>query len=166
MSMYRITLPSFIHALNSLNRILDKAIAFSEQKNIDSIVLVNTRLAPDMLPLANQIQIACDTAKGCGARLSGVEAPKYEDNEKTITELKERIDKTIAFLKSLEPTQIDGTEEKRVELKFPSFTMEFSGMDYVNQFALPNFYFHMTTAYNILRHCGVELGKRDFLGAA
>ncbi|MCP5161484.1 MAG: DUF1993 domain-containing protein [Hahellaceae bacterium] len=164
MSMYSASLPSLIHMLGNLKKILQKAAAFAESRKINPEVLAAYRLAPDMLPLSSQIQIACDTAKGCGARLSGVEAPRFEDTEKNLVELQQRITNTLEFLKTLTPEQIDGTEDKFIELKFPSVTFQFKGVDYVNQFVLPNFYFHMTTAYGILRHCGVEIGKSDYLG--
>jgi len=163
-SMYQATVPVFIRMLGNMGRIIDKAMAFAEAKRIDTAVLAGYRLAPDMLPFSSQIQIACDTAKGCGARLAGVEAPKYEDNEKTLPELKQRVQKTIDFLKTLQATQVDGSEGKQIVLKFPNSTFEFTGLNYVLGFAQPNFYFHCTTAYSILRHCGVEIGKMDYLG--
>lgn len=164
-SMFQASVPTFIHQLTNLGAIIDKAIKHAEAKKIDGSVLAGYRLAPDMLPLSAQVQIACDTAKGCGARLAGIEPPKFEDSEKTLQELKARIDKTISFLGTLKSSQIDGTEEKAIELKFPSITFNFVGLGYLNNFALPNFYFHMTTTYAILRHAGVELGKQDFLGS-
>lgn len=163
-SMYQTTLPGYIRALKNLDAILDKAATFCEEKNIKPDVLVNYRLAPDMHPLTTQIQIASDTAKGCAARLSGVEPPKYEDNETTLPELKARIAKTIDFLKSVSPEAIDGTEDKDIQLKFPNATLDFKGLDYVVHFVTPNFYFHVTTAYAILRHAGVPLSKYDYLG--
>jgi len=163
-SMFQASIPVFIHKLNNLAAIVDKAAAFAAAKKIDDAVLVGYRLAPDMLPFSTQIQIACDMVKGCGARLAGIDAPKFDDNEKTLPELKARIEKTIAFLDTLKAAQIDGTDEKAVEVKFPSVTFNFAGLGYLNNFVLPNFYFHMTTAYAILRHAGVELGKQDFLG--
>lgn len=164
MSMYQATLPAFIRTLSNLGAILEKAMAFAATKKIEPTVLADYRLAPDMLPLARQIQIATDTAKGCAARLAGVEPPKYEDSEKTLPELKERLQKTIDYLKTFSAEQIDGTEEKTIELKFPQKTFTFKGLPYATGFAVPNFYFHVTTAYAILRHCGVEIGKTDFLG--
>lgn len=164
MSMYQATVPAFTRILGNLGAILEKAMAFAEAKKIDGTVLTNYRLAPDMLPLARQVQIATDTAKGCVARLAGVEPPKYEDNEQTLPELKERLQKTIDYLKTFSAEQIDGSEEKTIELKFPQKTYTFQGMPYVVGFVLPNFYFHVTTTYSILRHCGVEIGKTDYLG--
>lgn len=163
-SLYQTTVPVFIRMLGNLNRILDKAQTFADSKRIDTTVLSGYRLAPDMLPFSSQIQIACDTAKGCAARLAGIEPPRHADDEKTLPELKQRIQKTLEFLKTLEARQIDGSEERSIVLKFPNTTFEFTGRDYVLTFALPNFYFHCTTAYSILRHCGVEIGKMDFLG--
>lgn len=164
-SMFQASVPTFIHKLTNLAAIIDKAIKHAEAKKIDGTVLAGFRLAPDMLPFSAQIQIACDTAKGCGARLAGIDPPKFEDNEKTLPELKARVEKTIAFLGTLTAAQIDGSEDKEIVLTFPSLTLNFVGLGYLNNFALPNFYFHMTTAYAILRHTGVELGKGDFLGS-
>lgn len=165
-SMYNASVPQFIRMLNNLKNILEKAASFAEQKRIDTKVLASYRLAPDMLPLSAQVQIACDTAKGCGARLAGVEMPRHEDNEKTIAELAARVESTIAFLKTLTAEQVDGSEDKHIVLKFPNSSFEFKGLNYLLGFAQPNFYFHCTTAYAILRHCGVEIGKMDYLGGA
>lgn len=165
-SMYNASMPQFIRMLNNLKNILEKAAGFAEQKRIDTKVLASYRLAPDMLPLSAQVQIACDTAKGCGARLAGVEMPRHEDNEKTIAELVTRVESTITFLKTLTAEQIDGSEDKHIVLKFPNSSFEFKGLNYLLGFAQPNFYFHCTTAYAILRHCGVEIGKMDYLGSA
>ena len=165
-SMYNASVPQFIRMLTNLKNILEKAASFAEQKRVDTKVLASYRLAPDMLPLSAQIQIACDTAKGCGARLAGVEMPRHEDNEKTIAELAARVESTIAFLKTLTAEQIDGNEDKHIVLKFPNSSFEFKGLNYLLGFAQPNFYFHCTTAYAILRHCGVEIGKMDYLGGA
>ena len=163
-SMYQASVPVFIRMLNNLHNLLEKAIAFAEAKRIDGTVLTGYRLAPNMLPLSAQVQIACDTAKGCGARLAGIENPKHEDVEKTLPELQQRIHTTIEFLRTLQAEQIDGTEQKQIVLQFPSSTFEFTGLNYLLGFAQPNFYFHYTTAYDILRHCGMEIGKADFLG--
>lgn len=165
-AMYNASVPQFIRMLTNLKNILEKAASFAEQKRVDTKVLASYRLAPDMLPLSAQVQIACDTAKGCGARLAGVEMPRHEDNEKTIAELVTRVESTIAFLKTLTAEQIDGSEDKHIVLKFPNSTFEFKGLNYLLGFAQPNFYFHCTTAYAILRHCGVEIGKMDYLGGA
>jgi hypothetical protein len=165
MSMSSAAIPSFELGLNALSAMLDKAEAYAKAKGFDSAVLLNTRLFPDMFPLSRQVQIACDQAKGGGARLAGVEPPKHEDSEKTIAELKARIATTLAFVQTLDRAKIDGAGER--ELTFPLGPQNkghMRGADYLNHFVLPNFYFHITAAYAILRHCGVELGKRDFLG--
>lgn len=152
--------------LTNLAAILDKAAAHAEAKKIDPTVLVNSRLYPDMLPLVKQVQIASDHAKGAAARLAGLESPKFEDNEATFPELGARIQKTISYLNTLKPEQIDGSEERTITLPLRTRTLTFQGMPYLLNFALPNFYFHVTTAYDIFRHNGVELGKKDFIGSA
>ena len=164
MSMYQASVPTYIHMLSNLLAILNKAAAYVEAKKIDPAVLIGSRLYPDMLALAQQVQIAGDNAKGSAARLAGVEAPRYEDNEKTFPELCERLQKTIDFLKTLTPEQIDGSENHTITLKRNSGDTTFQGLPYLLHYALPNFYFHVTTAYDILRHNGLEIGKRDFLG--
>jgi len=164
LSMYQSSIPRFTHTLNSLSAILDKAVAYADAKKIKPEALTTFRLYPDMLPFTSQIQIACDAAKGVVARLAGVEVPKHEDTEVTFADLKARIAKTIAFIETIKPAQIDGSEEKQITLKIGGSDMVFKGVDYLQAFALPNFYFHVATAYNILRHNGVEIGKRDFLG--
>jgi len=163
-SMYQASVPTFIRMLNNLAAVLEKAAAHAEAKKIDPAVLVNSRLYPDMLPLVQQVQIASDGAKGGAARLAGLEPPKFEDNEKTFPELIARVQKTVSYLNTLKPEQIDGSEEKTITLAMRTRTLTFQGMPYLLNYVLPNFYFHVTTAYGILRHCGVELGKRDFLG--
>lgn len=163
-SMYQASIPALVHALKNLDRILAKAAAHAEAKKIDPAVLVSARLYPDMFALARQIQIASDTAKGCGARLSGQEPPKYEDTETSLPELSARIQKTIAYLESIKPEQINGSEERTIVLKMRDVTVTFPGQQYLLRFVLPNFYFHVTTAYAILRHNGVEVGKKDYLG--
>lgn len=165
-TMYQASAPRFVNTLNNLSAILDKAQAHAEAKKIDPLALTVFRLYPDMLPMTRQVQIACDAAKGVIARLAGVEVPKHEDTEQTFAELKARIAKTIEFIKAIKPAQIDGTEDKEITLKIGGQDMKFNGMQYLLGFACPNFYFHVTTAYNILRHNGVELGKRDYLGNA
>jgi hypothetical protein len=162
--MYQASAPRFANTLNNLSKILDKAQAYADAKKLDPTVLTSFRLYPDMFPLARQIQIATDGAKGAMARLAGVDIPKFDDSEKTIAELKERIARTVAFIESIKPAQVDGSEEK--EIVFPGGGKErrFKGMQYLLGWAHPNFYFHVTTTYNILRHCGVEVGKVDFLG--
>lgn len=162
-SMYEASVPTLLRFLGNLDKWLDKAQAHADLKKFDTTVLVRGRLAPDMLDLARQVQIATDNAKGCVARLAGVEPPKYEDNEGTFAELKERIAKTAAYVASFKPEQFEGSETRDIVLKFPSVTFEFKGKDYLLNFLLPNFLFHITTAYNILRHNGVEIGKNDYL---
>lgn len=164
LSMYQASIPVFIRMLGNLSKILDKAAAFAEAKKIDPAVLIRDRLAPDMLPFSFQIQTATDAAKGCAARLGGIEAPSFADTESTLPELKQRIEKTLAFLQTVTAAQIDGSEERSVTLKLRVGELQFKGQDYLLHFALPNFYFHVSTAYAILRHNGVDLGKADFLG--
>jgi hypothetical protein len=164
LSMYQASVPVFIRGLQNLSSVLDKAAAHAEAKKIDPAVFINARLAPDMIPLARQIQIATDTVKGGAARLAGVENPSYADTETTFPELKERLAKTIAFLKTVPAAQIDGSEEKTIVLKVGGNDLTFPGQAYLLHFVIPNLFFHVTVAYAILRHNGVELGKRDFLG--
>ena len=163
-SMYQASAPRFANTLKNLSAILDKAEAYAQMRKIDPLVLTSARLYPDMFALARQVQIACDTAKGAVARLAGLEIPKHEDTEKTLEELKARIAKTLDFIGSVRPQQFAGAEERTIELKFPNATLRFSGRSYVTDFVLPNFYFHVTIAYALLRHNGVEIGKQDFLG--
>ena len=165
-SMYQASAPRFINILNNLSAILDKAQAHAEARKIDPLALTGFRLYPDMLPMTRQVQIACDAAKGVIARLAGVEVPRHEDTEQTFAELKTRIAKTVEFIETIRPQQLDGTEDKEIVLKIGGQDMKFSGMQYLLGFAHPNFYFHVTTAYNILRHNGVEIGKRDYIGNA
>lgn len=162
--MYELSAPVFVRMLTNLDAILDKAAAFAVARKIDPLVLVNARLFPDMYPLTPQIQIAGDHAKGAVARLTGNEAPKYDDNETTLDELKARIAKTVAFVKTFRPEQFDGAETRTITLKIRGEERSFDGMTYLGRIALPNFFFHVTTAYAILRHNGVEIGKRDFIG--
>ena len=163
--MYQASAPRFANTLKNLSAILDKAKAHAEAKKVDEQVLTSARLFPDMFALARQVQIACDSAKGAVARLAGVEIPKHEDTEKTFDELKARIAKTIAFIDGVKAAQVDGSEDKEIILKLQGKDVPFKGMQYLLGFALPNFYFHATTVYNILRHNGVEIGKRDFIGS-
>lgn len=163
-SMYQASIPVFIRMLGNLSVILDKAVAFAEAKKIDPAVLVNARLAPDMHALVRQIQIATDVVKGGAARLAGVDVPSFPDTESSFAELQERLKKTQDFLQGCSAAQIDGSESKRIVLNLPGQELTFSGQDYLFNFVLPNFYFHLTTTYAILRHNGLELGKRDFLG--
>lgn len=163
-SMYQASVPRFIQALNNLSVILDKAQAHAQAKKLDETTLTSFRLYPDMLPMARQIMIATDTAKGVAARLAGVEIPVYEDTEKTLGELKDRVAKTVAFLQTFTPEQIDGTEDKEIVIKRGDKETRYTGMQFLLGHAVPNVYFHITTAYNILRHNGVDIGKRDYLG--
>jgi len=164
-SMYQASVPVLTGVLANLSKILEKAEAHAAEKKIDPAVFVQARLYPNMYPLVRQVQIATDVAKGCGARLAGQEPPKFEDNETTFAELQSRIAKTVAFLESFTPAQIDGTEENTVSLKVGGYEKAFLGLPYLFEFVLPNVYFHTTTTYAILRHWGVELGKADFLGS-
>ncbi len=166
MTMYQAGVPAILHYFGTLSAILDKAQAHCTARKIEPAALINFRLAPDMLPFSRQIQIASDVVKGGVARLAGAEIPSYPDTEATFDDLKARIAKTVAFVKTCTAQQIDGSENKEITLKFPSGEMKFTGSDYLTRFVLPNFYFHVTTAYAILRHCGVEIGKNDFLGKA
>jgi hypothetical protein len=163
-SMYQTSVPVFVRMLGNLRNLLQKGEAFAEAKKIKPEVLLNDRLAPDMFALTRQVQIASDMAKGCAGRLAGVELPKYEDNEASFADLYARIDKTVAFLKTLKAEQIDGSEGKDIVLQSPRGAMEFKGQEYLLFFVFPNFFFHCTTAYAILRHNGVEVGKMDFVG--
>jgi len=163
-SMYQASVPVFLKTLDNLAAILDKGAAFAAAKKIDPSVLLGYRLAPDMFNLAHQVQIAADHAKRAVARLAGIEAPAYEDNEASFADLKARIDKTTAFINTLKPGQIDGSEERVITLKVGGSDKTLTGQTYLLHNALPNFFFHTTTAYAILRHCGVEVGKKDFIG--
>ncbi len=164
-SLYDVSIPPLIRGLTNLSAVLDKAAAHAEAKKIDPAVLAQARLFPDMHPLTRQVQIACDTAKGAAGRLAGIEIPKHEDNEVSLPELKQRIAKTLDFLKTVKAGQVDGAESRSIEIKTPNRSLSFTGLTYVNNFVLPNFYFHETIAYALLRHNGVEVGKMDFLGA-
>ena len=162
-TMYQASAPVFIKLLGNLKAILEKAAAHAVAKKIDESVLVNARLYPDMLPLSAQVQIASDMARGTMARLAGAEPSPIEDKEKTLAELMTRIDAAVAQVRSFQAAQIDGTETRQITRKLGGNTMTFTGLDYLLLFAMPNFYFHVTTTYAILRHNGVELGKGDFL---
>lgn len=164
-SMYQALIPASIKMLHNLSNLLAKAHAHCEARQIDPAVFLQSRLFPDMLPLTKQVQIATDMIKGAGARLAGVEIPKFEDDETTVAQLQARLDKTVAFLSSLQAAQIDGSEEREITLQLRDRQIQFKGQAYLTDWVLPNFYFHVTTAYNLLRHGGVEIGKRDYLGA-
>ena len=163
-SVHSLAVEQMSHTLRQVLTFIDKAAAYAEAKKFDSTVLVNARLAPDMLPFVKQIQIASDNAKFGVARLAGIEAPKFEDNEKTLDELKARILKTIDFLKSAPASAFEGAEDRDIKITVPNRTIEMKGLAYLNGWVLPNVFFHVTTAYLILRHNGVDVGKRDFLG--
>ena len=165
-SMYQASVPVCIRMLNNLAAILEKAAAHAEAKKIDPTVLINDRLYPDMLPMGRQVLIASDTAKGGAARLAGLEPPKYEDNEKTFPELIERLRKTVNYLKTLKPEQIDGSEKRSITLKVRDETLTLDGLPYLLNRVLPNLYFHVSIAHAILRHNGVDIGKKDYLGAS
>jgi hypothetical protein len=165
-SMSQASLPVFEIGLNALSAVLDKAEAFATAKKIDPAVLLQSRLSPDMFALLRQVQVATDGAKNGSSRLAGVEAPRYEDNETTIDQLKARIAKTLAFLKTLDCKAIDASADREITFPLgPTHKGHMNGGDYLDHFMLPNFYFHLTAAYAILRHNGVDVGKRDFLGA-
>jgi len=165
LSMYQASVPLFRRSLTALGRVLEKGAAFAEARKIDPSVLLHARLAPDMFTLVRQVQIASDTAKGCVARLAGAEIPSWSDSETSFAELQTRIARTLDFVAAFAPDQIDGSEARPVVLKFRTGDVTFDGQGYLMGFAIPNFLFHCTTAYGILRHNGVELGKRDYLGA-
>jgi hypothetical protein len=162
--MYQASAPRFANTLGNLAVVLDKAQAHCEARKIDPLILTGFRLYPDMFPFSRQVQIACDTAKGATARLAGVEIPKHEDTERTFPELKARIAKTLDFLQSVKAERVEGSEEKEIVLQMRSGERRYGALQYLLGHALPNVYFHVTTAYNILRHNGVELGKQDYLG--
>ncbi|MEY4561249.1 MAG: hypothetical protein RLZZ618_526 [Pseudomonadota bacterium] len=164
LSMYTASVPVFVRTLTSLGKWLAKAQAHAEARKFDPSVFITARLAPDMLAFPRQIQIACDTVKFGVARLAGVESPVFEDNETTMEELRARIDKTLAYVNSFTPAQIDGSDDRQVSVPGRNGATEMRGEDYLKHFVLPNLYFHATTAYALLRHNGVELGKGDFLG--
>ena len=163
-SMYQASVPVFIRMLNNLIAILEKAAAHAEARKIDPAVLINSRLYPDMFPLSRQVRIATDAAMSGAARLAGMEPPKYEDNETTFAELIERIRKTIAYVNGLKPEQIDGSEKAKIEIKVRDGMLTLDGLTFLLNRVLPNFYFHIATTYGILRHNGIEIGKKDYLG--
>ncbi len=164
-SMYSMSVPIFAKLLGNLGNILDKGAAFAEQKKIEPSVLLNARLAPDMLPLLMQVRIACDFARGGAARLAGDEPPQYEATETGLADLRKRVDNAIAYVRTFGPERFAGAEDRVIVRPIGGKEYTFNGHSYLAEFVLPNFYFHITTAYDILRHNGVELGKRDFVGA-
>lgn len=163
-SLYDVSINALLRGLTNLSTILDKAEAHAAAKKFDAVALVQSRLFPDMYPLVRQVQIACDTAKGAAARLASVEVPKHEDTETTLAELKLRVAKTIDFVKGVEATEVNRPADRVIELKFPNGAMRFTATSYVVEFVMPNFYFHESMVYALLRNNGVELGKGDFLG--
>ncbi len=163
--IYDLSIPSFERALGSLAAILDKGAAYAAAKKFDSTVLLQTRLAPDMLPLVAQVQIACDTVKGAAARLAGIEIPKHEDKEASFEDLKGRVKKTRDFVGTVTAAQLEGAEARAIVIETRAATLNFTGLTYLSHFVLPNLYFHVAMTYALLRHNGVELGKRDYLGA-
>lgn len=163
-SMYSASVPLAIRILNNLSVILGKAAAHCEARKIDEAAFLNARIFPDMFPLSRQVQIAGDMIKGGVSRLAGVEIPRFEDNEATFAELQARIAKTVDFLSTIKPGQVDGSEDKDIEITRSSGTVKYKGQAYLLEQVLPNFFFHVTTTYNLLRHGGVEIGKRDYLG--
>jgi hypothetical protein len=164
-NLYSSSVPVFTQYLTSLSSLLSKAAAHAETKKIDPSVFVGARIAPDMFPLSRQVQIATDHAKGACARLAGIEVPSFADTETSFPELQQRIAKTLEFIKALKPAQFEGSSDRDVTLTIAGQKITWKGSIYLNHFALPNFYFHATTTYAILRHNGVEVGKRDFMGS-
>ncbi|WP_104667567.1 DUF1993 domain-containing protein [Ensifer adhaerens] len=163
LTMYQLSIPALVRGLGVLTKLLDKAEAFAQEKGISADDLVNARLAPDMLPLAGQVQRVSDTSKGLVGRLTSLEVPRFPDEEKTIDELRQRIAKTIAFLATVGPDDLEDSDSREVVLNFPTLKVTLTGEEYLQKFVLPNFYFHLTTAYDILRHKGVPIGKADYL---
>jgi uncharacterized protein len=164
MSMYQATVPMFIRNLNSLDRILAKGAAYAASKKIDPAILIRDRLFPDMYTLVQQVQIATDISRIGVSRLAGVTSPSFEDNETTFEELQDRIQRTIAYLETIAPEQVDKSEDKEINYNFQGEAITCPGIEYVQKMMLPVFFFHVTTAFNILRHNGVEIGKKDYLG--
>lgn len=163
-SMYRASVPVFARVINNLNIILDKAVVYAAEKKIDPAVLLNSRLAPNMFALTRQVQIITDQIKGCVSRLAGVDIPRYEDTETTFEQLKARLNKTLDYINAFKPEQIDGSEDKDITLTLGGTTRQFKGIDYLLNAATMHVYFHYTTAYAILRHNGLDVGKSDFIG--
>lgn len=162
--MHKIIIPPLVLALNNMSHIIKKGKRYADARDIQHAVILNARLFPNMYPLTRQVQIATDMSKGAAARLAGIEVPKYEDNESSFEDLLLRLDKTITFMESISPAQYEGAESRHIEMQVRDSKRQFVGLDYLLRWVQPNVYFHVTTAYNILRHNGVELGKRDFLG--
>ncbi len=164
-SVYNMSVQAFLPMLTNLSKQLDKAAEFATAKKFDGAVLTNARLAPDMFSLTKQVQLATDFAKSGTARLAGIDPPKFEDNEQTIPELQARVKKTLDFVQSVKPDSFKGAEDRDIVIPTRDAKLEFKGLDYLRNWLLPNFYFHTSMCYGILRHNGVELGKRDFLPA-
>ena len=164
LSVHAATVEPFVHALGNLAKILDKAIAFRTEKSIEAGVLEGLRLTPDMFPLRRQVQLTSDFAKNSAARLAGLEPPKFPDEEQTLEELKARVERTLEWLNSLNPAQFAGAETRHLVIPLRTRTLEMDGLPFIQKWALPNFYFHLTTTYALLREAGVALGKQDFLG--
>jgi hypothetical protein len=163
-SVYALSVDIFSHTLGNLSAILEKGASHAAARNFDPNVLVTSRLAPDMLPLAKQVQLASDMAKNSVARLAGQDPPRFEDNEKTMEELRARIARTIDYLRSVPASALEGAEDRDIKVPARDTALQFKGLPFLQSWAIPNFFFHVTTAYNILRHNGVEIGKRDYLG--
>ena len=164
LSMHQAAAPQFLRQLNTLDGILAKGESFAAERGIDEAELTDARLAPDMFPLTRQVQVACDMAKGCMARLAGQEVPSWADEEKSFADLRARVAKTIAFIESVPADDVDGSEDRAIAIKLRDRTLEMTGQPYLLHFALPNFYFHVTTSYAILRYKGVPLTKQDYMG--
>ncbi|HET9864179.1 MAG TPA: DUF1993 domain-containing protein [Steroidobacteraceae bacterium] len=163
-SMYALSHDVFRKGLTQLLVVMDKAVANAKARNFDPNVFVGLRLAPDMLPFSRQVQITSDSAKNSMARLAGIDPPKFEDNEATFDELVTRVKKTLDYLSTVPPSALEGSEDRDIRIQLRDRTVEFKGLDYLQTWALPNFFFHYVTAYDLLRHNGVDVGKRDFLG--
>ncbi|WP_077960176.1 DUF1993 domain-containing protein [Ensifer adhaerens] len=163
LTMYQLSIPALVRGLGVLTKLLDKAEAYARDNGISTDDLVNARLAPDMLTLAGQVQRVSDTSKGLVGRLTSLEVPRFPDEEKTIDELRQRIAKTLAFLETVGPDDLDDSDSREVVLNFPTLKVTLTGEEYLQKFVLPNFYFHLTTVYDILRHKGVPIGKADYL---
>lgn len=165
LSMSQASAPVFLRFLENLSVVLKKGEEFAQARKLEDSHLVDARLYPDMFPLVKQVQIACDFAKGCTARLAGIDIPKFADDETSLAQLQARIAKTRDFIQSVDASKLDGSEEKNIQMSVGPYDLEFKGQEYLLNFALPNFYFHITTAYAILRHVGVNVGKMDFVGS-
>jgi hypothetical protein len=165
LSLYQASVPVHIRQLNGLSAILDKAISYCAERKIDPAAVLHARLSPDMFPLLRQVQVACNHAERGATRLAGMESPTHGDKETSFEELKTRIADTITFLESIDPKKMEGVEDREITFPVGQRQMTLKGADYLFHFSLPNFYFHVTTAYNILRHNGLQIGKQDFMGS-